>query len=97
LKSNFAVEKKFRILYILLHHIAASLSLPPVENIWNKPGGQLAILRNILIQKEYCVGCFKKDICGGGCRARAINLHSGNLRAPDIPSCIFHEVAKNDT
>lgn len=62
-----------------------------LPNIIKEPEGLFGTIRDIIATKKYCPTCEKKDVCGGGCRARAVASHNGNMLAPDIASCIFHK------
>jgi len=63
-----------------------------IKDIWEKPQGAFANIREVIENQDFCHKCKKKDICGGGCRARAFSLSNGKLSAPDICACIFHNM-----
>lgn len=63
----------------------------PFSEIWRDTSNEtLAALRNRTGRLEgKCAGCRFLDVCGGGFRVRAVQMH-GNLWAPD-PACYLSE------
>jgi radical SAM protein with 4Fe4S-binding SPASM domain len=63
----------------------------PFSEIWQNPDNEtLSALRNRTGRLEgRCAGCRFLDVCGGGFRVRAVQVH-GNLWAPD-PACYLSE------
>lgn len=71
----------------------------PFSEIWRDTSNEtLAALRNRAGRLEgKCAGCRFLDVCGGGFRVRAVQVH-GNLWAPD-PACYLSddEIRTNET
>ncbi|MBA4321011.1 MAG: hypothetical protein C0412_21690 [Flavobacterium sp.] len=78
-------------LFIAPEYLAGNIAINNIHDIWREPKGLFVTIREIVSQQQYCTGCVKLEVCGGGCRARAVALHAGNLKSPDISSCIFHK------
>jgi len=79
------------VLFLDEKYRAGNIRSKNIRDILNKPNGLFGAVQGVVRDKKYCPDCKKKYICGGGCRARAIASHNGDLIAPDITSCIFHK------
>lgn len=78
-------------LFIEPEYLAGNVRHDTLQRIWNNPQGILSNIRRIIEQSECCGDCRKKEVCHGGCRARAAAASNGDLLAPDQGSCIFHK------
>jgi len=47
---------------------------------------------NRLCSRDYCQNCWKKYLCGGGCRANSMLVHN-NTHKPSEMECLFHTFA----
>lgn len=72
-------------------YMAGNIRKNNIQEIWSNPNGFLTAIREVVSKQQFCPSCEKKQICGGGCRARAAALHNGNLLVPDTSSCVLHK------
>lgn len=78
-------------LFLDKEYLAGNIRNRSLKDILVAPDGIFDRIRQIVKNQEYCSACIKKNICMGGCRARAAVNYGGNLLAPDITSCMFHK------
>jgi radical SAM protein with 4Fe4S-binding SPASM domain len=69
--------------------IAGNVLKTPVEEIWNQSAA-FDELRNHNISDTGCFGCHAKNVCHGGCKARAFFAY-GSFQAPDPWNCSIHD------